>query len=817
MRSIVIALNLNHNKSILKFLYSESIEKEGREVEVISKEDAAKRQADLLDKLSIASSISMSSESQSTANSPSHNSNRSSKIVQTITFEYNIGVRQGYPDKPQKLSLDQTNNLLVISDAYGGLRVLGKPNDDYYLAYGSEDIYESKCLVNIISEKNLIISTYPENILNIWTIGFCHQNQNKHRTRYLKKSIRIPRGDVTALYTPFESNFSYIGTSKGDIYTVNLATFTLCQFSIYFHSLFENLSLTVNPGRVVGILENPSNSDQILFAYASGYLIFYSLSQGNAELLSKPDTPNSSPTSSKPLEPSNLTDLSWFHDGSQIVVSYTNGSLAVFNAKTKTKSYSIFPHSDKTECSTNLTAITKIEWLSCPGNPNDHLLLFLGGLPKKEAAMQSNSVLTVMKGEFTILLEMSYPIIDFAPMTNTVWQSERQLLDSIFVLTEEDLVTVAIDHEAIKNPISATNHPFQHVSSPFSMDLSDSQVTSVKIIHDLEATVLNTLIDIKTTRKKLRLALSKTEQQTDVWPLDREINHEGISECEIPDEHEKINASTCDEHEIVITGHQDGSVKFWDASNWTLKPLFRLKTSRLFERARSMVDDPFSIKFIDYDLDTDELILAGGQGQIYIYRLSADESMGEVPVTFGSLDWSNQGMKKKNFVDNSKRISLKIKKISYFGSTNSSFSTQHGSIDNRSIDTNITAPLSLCLSNDENEFSHPLLNVKKGHMIYPSGFHPERVILIALLDKSGNGNKYDIAITEDATYCRGNKLLGLNFGLGIGVIDVLKKSLIVLKSTSEIMTELNTIGMSMRRVSDEVRRDIEKNTILGTS
>jgi lethal(2) giant larvae protein len=36
------------------------------------------------------------------------------------------------------------------------------------------------------------------------------------------------------------------------------------------------------------------------------------------------------------------------------------------------------------------------------------------------------------------------------------------------------------------------------------------------------------------------------------------------------------------EYEILLTGHEDGSVKFWDCSGIVLKPLLHVKTASLF-------------------------------------------------------------------------------------------------------------------------------------------------------------------------------------------------------------------------------------------
>ncbi|CAF4446464.1 unnamed protein product [Adineta steineri] len=37
-------------------------------------------------------------------------------------------------------------------------------------------------------------------------------------------------------------------------------------------------------------------------------------------------------------------------------------------------------------------------------------------------------------------------------------------------------------------------------------------------------------------------------------------------------------------NEVIMTGHADGSVKFWDASGCNLLFLYKLRTNRLFDR-----------------------------------------------------------------------------------------------------------------------------------------------------------------------------------------------------------------------------------------
>ncbi|CAF5071087.1 unnamed protein product, partial [Rotaria magnacalcarata] len=40
-------------------------------------------------------------------------------------------------------------------------------------------------------------------------------------------------------------------------------------------------------------------------------------------------------------------------------------------------------------------------------------------------------------------------------------------------------------------------------------------------------------------------------------------------------------------NELIITGHADGSIKFWDASGCNLLFFYKLRTNRLFDRTQA--------------------------------------------------------------------------------------------------------------------------------------------------------------------------------------------------------------------------------------
>ncbi|XP_036271299.1 syntaxin-binding protein 5 isoform X16 [Pipistrellus kuhlii] len=91
--------------------------------------------------------------------------------------------------------------------------------------------------------------------------------------------------------------------------------------------------------------------------------------------------------------------------------------------------------------------------------------------------------------------------------------------------------------------------------------------------------------------------------------------------------------------EIIITGHADGSVKFWDASAITLQVLYKLKTAKVFEKSRNKDDkpntdivdeDPYAIQIISWCPESRMLCIAGVSAHVIIYRFSKQEVIIEV-------------------------------------------------------------------------------------------------------------------------------------------------------------------------------------------
>jgi len=123
-----------------------------------------------------------------------------------------------------------------------------------------------------------------------------------------------------------------------------------------------------------------------------------------------------------------------------------------------------------------------------------------------------------------------------------------------------------------------------------------------------------------------------------------------FSEREWPISGGEWSPASCSYSEIVITGHQDGSLKFWDSGAGTLQILYKLKTAKMFEKPRSHVahshpesDNPLAVHLIFLCSESRRLCVAGAMGQVMLFKFRKVESTSEVlvleiPILYENFD-----------------------------------------------------------------------------------------------------------------------------------------------------------------------------------
>lgn len=110
----------------------------------------------------------------------------------------------------------------------------------------------------------------------------------------------------------------------------------------------------------------------------------------------------------------------------------------------------------------------------------------------------------------------------------------------------------------------------------------------------------------------------------------------------------------------MITGHQDGSVKFWDGGAGTLQILYKLKTAKIFEKPKarsvdSSDEEPLAVQIITLCAESRRLCIAGSSGHVILFKFrknecTAETTVIEVPISYENFDENEGGSPECDFI-----------------------------------------------------------------------------------------------------------------------------------------------------------------------
>ncbi|KAL7987698.1 hypothetical protein Chor_006617 [Crotalus horridus] len=300
-----------------------------------------------------------------------------------------------------------------------------------------------------------------------------------------------------------------------------------------------------------------------------------------------------------------IHSVAWHHEGKQFICSHSDGTLTIWNVRNPTKPLqTITPHGKQVKDGKKpepCKPILKVEYKTTRiGEP---FIILSGGLSYDTVGRRP--CLTVMHGKSTAVLEMDYSIVDFLTLCETPYPSDFQEPYAVVVLLEKDLVVI---------DLAQNGYPI--FENPYPLNIHESPVTCCEYFADCPVDLIPALYSVGARQK--RQGYSKKE-----WPING--GNWGLVTQSYP--------------EIIITGHADGSVKFWDASAITLQVLYKLKTAKVFEKSRNKEDrpstdivdeDPYAIQIISWCPESRMLCIAGVSAHVIVYRFSKQEITTEV-------------------------------------------------------------------------------------------------------------------------------------------------------------------------------------------
>lgn len=449
-------------------------------------------------------------------------------------------------------------------------------------------------------------------------------------------NLKFQREHITCIHQTLTSKWLFIGTERGNVHVANIETFELSGYSIAWNKAIE-LSRKAHPGAIIHLSECPQDTNKLLIGYDSGCIVLWDLKQRNADgryyhrdnLLWLA------------WHHEGKQFVAAHGDGSLITWQTRSNARPVNimypHAKMAAGASQQFDSSAGQAQASNLTMslarslnnelyrpINKVEWKTTKSN-NEQFYLFSGGLPydgfdqatptnvepSKPPSRQSSgqqflqtssgnlaspspispssvspqaqdsssgsktpssqagqqqgrsekkslrsTSLTVMQGKSITVLEMADTIIDFITICdNSPYENDT---------SEPYAVIVLLSNELILLDLTSSGYPSFDTPYP-SAGLSKSPVTCIQYLADCSSDLIPFLYSSSQN------VISRAPKK-------------GFSDKEWPINGGEWGQSMQSYPELVLTGHADGTIKFWDMSGVNFDLISKIKTSRLFER-----------------------------------------------------------------------------------------------------------------------------------------------------------------------------------------------------------------------------------------
>ncbi|XP_038613515.1 syntaxin-binding protein 5-like isoform X3 [Tachyglossus aculeatus] len=634
------------------------------------------------------------------------------EVQETLTsdsFQICKTVRHGFPYQPTALAFDPVQKILAIGTRTGAIRILGRPGVDCHCQHENEAaVLQLQFLIN----EGALVSASADDTLHLWNL--------RQKRPAILHSLKFNRERITYCHLPFQSKWLYVGTERGNTHIVNIESFVLSGYVIMWNKAIE-LSTKTHPGPVVHLSDSPRDEGKLLIGYENGTVVLWDLKSKRADLRVYYDEA--------------IHSVAWHHEGKQFMCSHSDGSLTLWNLKSPSRPFqTTIPHGKNQRDGRkpeSCKPILKVEYKTCKNS--EPFIIFSGGLSYDKACRRPS--LTIMHGKAITVLEMDHPIVEFLTLCETPYPNEFQEPYAVVVLLEKDLIVVDL-----------TQSNFPIFENPYPMDIHESPVTCTEYFADCPPDLIPVLYSIGAKHKK-----------------------QGYSNKEWPVSGGTWNLGTQTYPEIIITGHADGSIKFWDASAITLQMLYKLKTSKVFEKPKSgegkpacdiVEEDPFAIQMISWCPESRIFCVAGVSAYVILYRFSRLETTTEIASLEVRLQYEVEEI-----------ITPEPETIPPFPDPPS----QLPSLKSLSGSSTVTAT-----SEGVTKDSLPCLNVKGRPVRMPPGYQADLVVQLVWVD--GEPPQQITSLAVSSAY----GLVAFGNCNGLAIVDFLQKTVLLSMGTVDL-------------------------------
>ncbi|BFZ18051.1 hypothetical protein BsWGS_21091 [Bradybaena similaris] len=516
-------------------------------------------------------------------------------------FKFQKCVDHGFPSKPSALAYDPKLRLLAIGTKSGSLRIYGTPGFEV-TAVHEGDVSVSSIffipdeLLTLFAYQGRLITACSDHSLHLWEIN-TKDGTSVLEEKQLQTSepTRVKNMSACALST--DSSTLYVGTESGNVHFIDVKTLTETSV-VNMDAIIQNVpdDFKVSPGAVEAIASNPVNNDKVLIGFNRGLITLWDAKESVAE-----NAFNSS------LQ---LESLTWHRNGEEFISSHNDGSYITWNSRDASaplepsvSPYGPFP----------CKAINKLQWKMTKNEP---MIIFSGGMPR--ASYGDRHTVSIQQGDSHIVADLTSRVVDFLVVSKAdekdAVETERDDPHALIILAEEELVVVDLDTES-----------WPCFRLPYLNSVHSSAITCAQHVSNVPEQLWQKITDAGDSQNK---NFSKRE-----WPI-----HGG-----------KNLASAPVTRDLLLTGHEDGTVRFWDSSTSSLHLMYKLSTCPVFGIPINSAESPSAEEeewppfrkvgtFDPYSDDprlaiqklalcalSETLVAAGSAGQVLIFNMERQE------------------------------------------------------------------------------------------------------------------------------------------------------------------------------------------------
>uniref|UniRef100_A0A914ZBB2 Lethal giant larvae homologue 2 domain-containing protein n=1 Tax=Panagrolaimus superbus TaxID=310955 RepID=A0A914ZBB2_9BILA len=593
------------------------------------------------------------------------------------------------------MAFDPVQKLIAIGAGHGEVRLLGQAGVDYFLKHESDEpVVHLQFLIN----EGGLITVQRDDSIHLWNY--------RQKTPEIVNSMQMSKEKVSCIYLPFQSKWLYVGTDKGNIYFICLANFELSTYVINWNKAID-LSCRIHPGCVKHLSLCPTETHKLLIGFEKSHISLWNLQTKEAEQFA--------------VGQPQIKCISWHHDGKQFMAGHSDGSLTIWNLRKSTEpQQKINPHVSNTTC----RPITNLIWQH--NAEGEQLVIFVGGLPTDDGALPAVSIMRGRPTKSTVVAEMDHQIVNILPLNSSPFINVPQHPYGIAVLLKSEFLIIDLFSQG-----------FSCFDNPHSMDIHESPVTFITYFSDCPVDLIAAFTLVGRNQRKQGVKNSERP-----WPLTGGVEREGAS----------------GHQEMLITGHEDGSVKFWQASSEYLQVMYKLKTGRHFEKIDETKNVSYAVTDVQLCLDSRLLLISSASGQVTLFRFVKTESSQDIAVvTLSQLCASNR--------PSSPPINDEEGKIG-----NKELRRQLETSDSRSTATSTGSDI----------IEQIPIRVRGGSMRRPAGYTPELVCQIPWI--GGHTPEIITSMALNSAY----GVLCIATMTGVALVDIVSYTLIYTWANTEI-------------------------------